>query len=437
MRMPLLIFCIIMVFALPAQAVTRIDITRGTVRAIPIALSEFSAATEDASLAGEMLQVIGTNLESSGLFTPIDPAAFIDTTRGAETRPDFKNWRVINAEALMMGSIKPVGADKIQVDIRLWDVLAQRQVAGKSFTAARESWRRMGHLVADEIYTRLTGESGYFDSRIVHIAESGHWKKPIKRLAIMDQDGANYKYLTSGKHLVLTPRFDPAQQRIIYLGYYGGAPSVYLYDLEHGTEELLGKFPGMSFAPRFSPDGRKVVMSVSRNGNSDIYAMDIATRRTRQLTRHTAIDTSPSFAPDGKKIVFNSDRGGSQQIYVMDAEDGDVQRISFGKGSYATPVWSPRGDWVAFTRMWKGKFYIGVMRPDGSGERLLTESYLDEGPTWSPNGRVIMFMRQTPSWKGKPGKSSLYSIDVTGHNLRRIRTPGNASDPAWSPLLGR
>jgi len=421
----------------PAHAVLQIDITKGSVNPLPIALPDLvGGSPADQQIGADIMQVVAADLERSGLFKPIDKKSYIQQiTAQNVAAPSFADWRQIDAQALATGTITRQPGGKLQVEFRLYDVLSGQQIAGKSFGTLENNWRRVSHLMADEIYKRLTGEDGYFDSRIVYVSESGPGKTRVKRLAIMDQDGANHKFLTNGRDLVLTPRFSPSSQKIAYLSYAGKRPRVYIRDIETGQEQLLGDFPGMSFAPRFAPDGSKVLMSVSANGNSDIYIMDLASRGKTRITSGDSINTSPSFSPDEKMIVFNSDRGGSQQLYTMTSSGGNVQRISFGDGKYGTPVWSPRGDLIAFTKMHGGKFYIGVMRPDGSGERMLTESYLDEGPTWSPNGRVIIFTRQSPSYGGRAGASKLFSIDLTGYNEREIVTPTDASDPAWSPLL--
>ena len=309
-------------------------------------------------------------------------------------------------------------------------------MVGLAYFTVPDNWRRVAHIVSDAIYKRITGESGYFDTRIVYISETGPQNRRIKRLAIMDQDGDNHRFLTDGGTLVLTPRFSPTLQEITYLSYYGNQPRVYIFNIDSGRQEVLGDFPGMTFAPRFSADGNKVIMSMAKDGNSEIYTMDLRTRTVKRLTNHSAIDTSPSYSPDGKYITFNSDRGGSQQLYVMEASGAGVKRISHGKGRYATPVWSPRGDLIAFTKFTGGRFFIGVMRPDGKGERLLAEDFLVEAPTWAPNGRVLMFFRQERTKEdGSGGKSRLYSIDLTGHNERQVITPLDASDPAWSPLI--
>jgi len=433
-----IILLLLVLFPSVGYSVLKIDITKGNLDPIPVAVTPFNGdSTRASDIAAKMTKVISQNLVNSGLFKTIDKNAFIEKLDDVSAIPHFPDWRQINAQSLIVGGITDNKDGTVGIKFRLWDVLSGKQFAGKSYKSPEANWRRVAHLISDEIYKRLTGEDAYFDSRIIFISETGHWRFPRKRLAIMDQDGANLKYLTSGRVMVLTPRFDQQSQRIIYLAYYNDKPSVYLYDLESGKEEMIGHFPGMSFAPRFSPDSKKVVMSVASGGNSSIYELDLKTKNQKRLTNSGAIDTSPSYSPDGKKITFNSDRGGGQEIYVMDSDGKNQKRISFGKGSYATPVWSPRGDLIAFTRMSKGKFYIGVMHPDGSGERLLTESYLDEGPTWSPNGRVIMFTRKTPSYGGKAGVSKIYSIDLTGYNEREIETPTEASDPAWSPLLGK
>ena len=414
-----------------------IDITRGNVDPTPIAVPEMIGTGGDSvQIGADIARVVAADLERSGLFRPINKNAFIEKNVSGTNLPRFPDWRQIDARVLVTGTVTSDGGDKVKISFRLWDIFSEKQIAGKEFNTFRSNWRRVSHLISDEIYKRLTGEDGYFDTRIVYVAESGPAKKRVKRLAIMDQDGENHKFLTDGRSLVLTPRFSPNSQEILYLSFSGKKPRVFLRDLQTGREESLGRFDGMSFAPRFSNDGNRIVMSVANGGNTEIFEMDLRSRQMRKITNDPAIDTSPSYSPDGRKIVFNSDRGGSQQLYTMNADGSGVTRISFGQGRYGTPVWSPRGDLVAFTKMSGGQFYIGVMRPDGSGERTLTSSYLEEGPTWAPNGRVIMFNRQTRYGRGgSGGKARLYSVDVTGYNLREVITPIDASDPAWSPLL--
>lgn len=419
-----------------AGAQLEIDITRGNIDPLPVAITDFQAGDQkNLELGADIATVISNNLERSGLFFSLDSAAFVEDPAAIQNRPRFGDWRVINAQALVTGRVGLEADGRLQASFRLWDTFAEQQMTGIMYTTIASNWRRIAHMMSDEIYERLTGEQGYFDTRIVYVSETGPADKRIKRLAIMDQDGANHRFLTDGRNLVLTPRFSPTRQEITYLSYYKNKPRVYIYNIDTGQQEILGEFEGMTFAPRFSPDGDRVVMSLAKRGNSDLFTMDIRTRRVQRLTRNPSIDTSASFAPDGTRIVFNSDRSGAQQLYVMDADGGSQKRISFGRGRYATPVWSPRGDLIAFTKFNRGRFYIGVMRPDGSGERLLTESFLDEGPTWAPNGRVLMFFRQKPrSKEGKGGEVSLWSVDLTGFNERRVVTPLDASDPAWSPL---
>ncbi|MEE8559333.1 MAG: Tol-Pal system beta propeller repeat protein TolB [Alphaproteobacteria bacterium] len=415
----------------------RIDITRGRVEPLPIAITNFLGESVQRNQTGQdIARVISADLERSGLFRPIDPRAFIQTPASLRVQPRFSDWRQVNAQALVSGAVKIQTDGRLRVEFRLWDVFAEQQMVGRAYGTTPQNWRRVSHIIADAIYNRITGEEGYFDTRVVYIAESGRKERRVKRLAIMDQDGENHRFLTDGRHLVLTPRFSPTTQEITYLSYFADKPRVYIFNIDTEQQEVLGDFPGMTFAPRFSPDGNTVVMSLASDGNSEIYTMDLRTRAVKRLTNHPAIDTAPSFSPDSRNIIFESDRGGSQQLYVMGAGGSNVTRISFGEGRYATPVWSPRGDLIAFTKLHKGRFFIGVMRPDGSGERLLTESFLVEGPTWAPNGRVLMFFRQTPADdQGRGGNSRLYSIDITGYNEREVVTPLDASDPAWSPLI--
>ena len=423
---------------LPAVALAQlqVDITRGTVEALPIAIPEFFGKTpQEIETGRKIADLISTDLERSGLFRPIDRRAFIQQVSALQVQPRFGDWRQINAQALVSGSAQAQRDGRLKVEFRLWDVFGGTQMTGLAYFTAPNNWRRVAHIIADEIYKRITGESGYFDTRVVYISESGPADRRIKRLSIMDQDGANHRFLTDGRALVLTPRFSPTAQEITYLSYTAGQPRVYLYNIDTGQQEILGDFPGMTFAPRFSPDGNKVIMSMAKDGNTEVYSMDLRTRRVQRLTRHPAIDTSPSYAPDGRRIVFNSDRGGTQQLYVMNGDGGGVKRISFGSGRYATPVWSPRGDLIAFTKINRGTFSIGVMQPDGKGERILANGFLVEGPTWAPNGRVLMFFREERRRGSSASTARLYSIDLTGHNERQIVTPAGASDPAWSPLV--
>jgi TolB protein len=416
----------------PASAIVRLDITEGNFQPLPIAVPKFFAAgQDDGETANAVTQIITANLQRSGLFAPIDPTAYVERIASVDAVPRFPDWRTINAQALITGRIGRVADGRLQAEFRLWDVLAGQQLDGKQYLTTTDNWRRIAHIISDAIYERLTGQGGYFDSRVVFVDETGPGERRIKRLAIMDQDGANVRYLTRGDDLVLTPRFSPSTQEITYMAYGQGDPRVYLYNIETGQREIVGNFPGMSFSPRFSPDGQRVIMSLQEGSNSNLFVMDLRSKATTRLTDSQAIDTAPSYAPDGAKICFESDRGGRQQIYVMGATGGSAQRISFGDGSYSTPVWSPRGDFIAFTRQSQGKFAIGVMKPDGSGERILTEGFHNEGPTFSPNGRVIMFFRD-PGGSAGP---SLYSVDISGRNEQRIPTPSYASDPAWSPLL--
>jgi TolB protein len=416
-----------------ASAQLSVDITEGNLEPLPIAIPDF--LTQDsrvADIGAEISEIVRADLERSGLFAPLDPASFIETQTNIDYEPNFGEWRVIKAEALVSGRVIRESDARLRVEFRLWDIFGEKQLAGLRFATTPDNIRRISHKVADAIYESLTGETGYFDSRIVFIDEKGPKTDRKKRLTIMDQDGANPQYLLAGSDIVLTPRFSPNSQKITFMSYENIVPQVYLLDIETGRRELLGNFPGMTFSPRFAPDGESFLLSMVQRGNSDIYIMDLESRSTSRLTSDPAIDVSASFSPDGKNIVFNSDRGGSPQLYTMKADGSGVKRITFGKGRYSAPVWSPRGDLIAFTKSNGGKFSIGVVKPDGTGERQLTDGFLVEGPTWSPNGRVILFSKET---RGRNGSSEIWSVDLTGRNIRKVNTPGKASDPAWSPLL--
>jgi TolB protein len=405
--------------------------TEGTIAPIPIAIPAFLG--DDPQLATSISDVMQADLERSGLFRPLDRASFLEQIRDVNAVPRFGDWRSVQADALVVGRVVNAGDGRVGAEFRLWDVATGKQLAGQRFSTSSQNWRRIAHMIADSVYERLTGEKGYFDTRVVFVDETGPAQNRVKRLAIMDQDGANVRLLTQGKELVLTPRFSPTNQEITYMSYTSDQPKVFIMNLETGRRELVGDFPGMTFAPRFSPDGQKVVMSLGTpDGRSSIYEMDLRSRQSRRLTQSAGIDTSPSYSPDGQQIVFESDRDGSQKLYVMNSDGSNPHPISMGGGSYSTPVWSPRGDYIAFTQQTGGQFLIGVMKPDGSGERVLTEGFHNEGPTWAPNGRVLMFWRDS---QGNGGGPHIFSVDITGYNERQVKTPSFASDPAWSPPL--
>ena len=421
--------------ALAQQGPLRIEITEGVIEPMPVAIPDFVAETGTAAqIAADITRVVAADLTGTGLFREIPREAHIARVTAFDAPVSYADWRPINTEALVTGAVAMGGDGRIVVKFRLFDVVSGQPLGdGLQFAGPAQQWRRMAHKVADAVYSRITGEGGYFDSRVVFVAESGPKNARLKQLALMDYDGANLSYLTDTSTIVLAPRISPDGARILYTTFESGFPRIKLIDLLTARPTVLAEQPGtMTFAPRFSPDGRTVLYSLEQGGNTDLWVMDIASGSASRLTDSPAIETAPSYSPDGSRIVFESDRSGTQQLYIMPASGGAAERISFGEGRYGTPVWSPRGDMIAFTKQNAGRFHIGVMRTDGTEERLLTASFLDEGPTWAPNGRVIMFTRATAGATGEP---ALYSVDISGRNLRRVPTPGAASDPAWSPLL--
>ncbi len=412
-----------------AHAELRFDLRPGNFQPMPIAIADMIGQGDEGQ---RVSAVITNNLKRSGYFSPIDRNTFVEKVSNPDAAPDFSSWRALGAQGLVTGRVSRDASGRMRVEFRLWDVAAGQQVAGQQFFTDPNNWRRVSHMVSDAVWEKIIGEKGHFDTRIVFVDESGPKEKRRKRLALMDQDGANVRYLTSGNELVVTPRFSPTTQDIAYMAFgANGEARVYVHNLEGNQREAVGNFPGMSFSPRFAPDGQRLVMSLQQGGNSNLFSMDLGSRTTTRLTDTGALDTSPSYSPDGAQIVFESDRGGAQQIYAMAASGGAAKRISFGDGSYATPVWSPRGDLIAFTKRKTGSFAIGVMRPDGSGERILTEGYHNEGPTWSPNGRFLMFFRDPGGQAG----AKIFMVDITGRVEQPVPTPNFASDPSWGPLL--
>ncbi|MBM3468476.1 MAG: Tol-Pal system protein TolB [Alphaproteobacteria bacterium] len=430
-----LLFIGLFVASNPSLATLEIDVTQGQIAPTPIAIPDFIEGEGNEELAQKIPEVIGNDLEHSGLFRLLSKSSFIQDTASALRNPNFSEWRVLNAQCLLVGRVTSEG-DKITVEFRLFDVFNGTQMVGVSISSNRNQWRRVAHRIADAVYNRVTGEAGYFDTRIAYIDESGPKKKRVRRLAIMDWDGHNNVYLTDGVHMVLTPRFSPNSKEIAYMAYVNKTAHVYVINVHTRKKRLVGHFKGMTFAPRFAPDGRVLLMSLAREGTTALYKMDMNSGSVSRLTQHSCIDTSPCFSPDGSQIVFTSDRSNpescQEKIYIMDAHGGNVRRISFGDGKYSQPAWSPRGDLIAFTKQIEGRFYIGVMNVDGTNERLIADGHLVEAPSWSPNGRVLLFTKESG---GKRGNSKLYAIDLTGRNLRIIKTPRDSSDGAWSRLL--
>lgn len=418
---------------LPALAQRRLegDVDPNAIQPRPIAIPEF--ISDDPKLGADLADVVQADLERSGLFKPLNRQAFIERPRDLNTLPRYADWRAVGAEALLIGRAGRTQDGRLQVDFRTYDVVLSKELGNGRFAAPVAVWRRLAHKVADQVYEKLTLEKGYFDTRIVFIDETGPKDKRLKRLTIMDQDGANIRLLSAGRELVITPRFSPQNLDLVYSSFVNDQAKVVVMNIDSGNREVIGDaFNGMTFAPRFSPDGQRVIMSYQQAGTSMIVEYDLRSKQIRQITRGDALDTGPCYAPDGRRVVFESDREGTQQLYIMNPDGSAVGRLSQGDGRYSTPVWSPRGDYIAFTKQASGRFLIGVMKPDGTGERILTEGFHNEGPTWAPNGRVLMFFREM---QGATGGPRMFTIDITGYNERQVPTPSFASDPAWSPLL--
>lgn len=437
----LILFLITIIFSLNSQAKNSISITSGNSDPIPLAINDFAGVDPaDYQIAKKIVNVISNDLRWSGMFRPISKAAFIESKTGTSHTPLFAAWQQINASLLVNGDVDRLASGKLQVKFTLWDTILERPMISEAFELSEKLWRRVAHKISDKIYHKITGYQGYFNTRIAYVSESGPYLKRKKRLAIMDQDGENHQYLTDGKDLVLTPRFSPDGKRILYLSYKNGTPQVHMLNLRSGKSRLIGNFPGMSFAPRFSPDGKHAIMSIAKDGETHIYEINLKNKRRVQLTKGNSINTSPSYSPDGKKIAFNSDRHGSRQIFVMNRNGSSVKRISFGGGSYAEPEWSSR-NYIAFTKINRELgFTIGILHPDANEkqntERLITQGYLVESPSWATNGRVLAFTKGSPPTKRRTnGLNRIYTIDFTGHNEKIIPTPHDASDPDWSATI--
>ncbi|NML07006.1 Tol-Pal system protein TolB [Sphingomonas sp. G-3-2-10] len=401
---------------------------------IPVMPTNQSASTPAGTtdeLGRQLSKIIDDDLRNTGIFKTVGPTAARPIAYSEVNTPDYESWGAYASQALVQGYVRANGNGTLTVGCYVYDVASRRELIREGFVVSPGEWRRAGHKCADAIYARLTGDGPYFDSQVVYVAERGPKNRRIKQLAIMDQDGANHRFLTNGQTIVLTPRFSPDQSKIVYMSYEQRKPAIYIYTMGTRRSHLVASNVNLNFAPRFSPDGRWVLFSMAVNGNVDLYRVGSGGGGTPQrLTTAPGIDTGGSYSPDGNRIVFESDRGGRQQLYVMNADGSNQNRISFGGGNYGTPAWSPRGDLIAFTKMGGGAFRIGVMSPGGSGEKLLTNSWGDEGPSWAPNGRVLMFFRSAQG----SGRPDLWSVDVNAGHSRKIPTPLDGSDPSWGPI---
>ncbi|WP_292054251.1 MULTISPECIES: Tol-Pal system beta propeller repeat protein TolB [unclassified Brevundimonas] len=410
----------------PTNGPIEVEIDQGVLRPLQIAVVPFTGAN-----GGQISQVISGNLKRSGFFDPLNPASFIETGLTLANAPNFPQWTSIGAQAVLYGGVTQRADGRVDVGFRLYDPYRQCQLVSYQFTATAEQWRRIAHKISDVVYQRLTGEPGFFDSRVLFVAESGSQTNRRSRLTIVDQDGYNPVFLTQGDEVIMSPRFSMHNpDEVTYVALGKDYSRIYLYNLATGRRESLGEFEGQVLAPRFSNDGSKMAFSIIRNGNTDIYVMNLRTRQLSRLTSDPGIDTSPSFSPDGSQIVFTSDRSGSARLYTMRADGSGQRPISRGGGIYTAPAWSPRGDLIAFTKQAGGRFHTGVMRPDGTGERSLSSSYFEEGPSWAPNGRYVMFARQSPG-----GDTRLWTVDLSGRVVAQAGYQERGSSPAWSGLL--
>lgn len=400
---------------------------------IPIAINTFTDPSgAPSTLGGQISGVLSDDLSHSGLFRAIDPSSFVPNSINNGT-PVWANWTILGAQALITGDVADQGGGQIRVEFRLWNVQSQTQVHGTAYTTTTANARRIAHIIGDVVYQQLVGEKGYFDSRVAYISEAGPVTSPVRRLAVMDYDGANNQFLTDGSSMALSPEYNPTRQQLAFVSFQANNPRVYLFDLQTGRTRQIGTYGDMTIGPRFSPDGNSLLMSVSRGGGAAIVRVGLDGGGMTELTDSSSINVTPCYSPDGSRIVFNSDRDGNQQLFVMNADGSGVKRISYGNGRYAEPAWSPRGDLIAYTFWGSGGFSIGVMQPDGSGERILSTGFLVECASFCPNGRVIMFYRQTPTGNGHD--SRLVTIGIDGFNERLVDTPTHATDPSWGPLL--
>jgi Periplasmic component of the Tol biopolymer transport system len=380
------------------------------------------------SIAWQASRLIARDLGTTAEIMALPPTQKDYYSYPEVTAPTFSKWRSKGAKILITGFVQARADQRITFGCYAYDVDKGREVARKGFVVAPDEWQRAAHKCSGLAYTAVTGAPSIFDTRIAYVAESGPAAARVKRLAIVDSDGTNHRYLSAGESMALTPRLSPDGRQIAYVSFLTGTPHVRIRDVD-GTNDRALLQPGtLSFAPRFSPDGKRIVFSMTMNGNTDIYSASIDGSAPVRLTTSPGVDTDASFAPDGNRIVFESDRSGSQQLYLMDAHDGSAQRrLTFGGAAYAAPDWSPDGNWIAFTRRDPGGRRVGVLKRDGSGEQLLSAGPGDEGASWAASSRELVFQRSDPA-----GNSSLLRVSLDGSEPRSVVLPQGGSDPDWS-----
>lgn len=427
----------VMCFVVTAHAELKVDIIAGAAEPIPVAIQKLETVGNVSSDDAKMIrEVVENDLKSSGLFRIVSHDAFPEFVEMGEM-PNFKLWTAIKTQVLVQAKLSAESGGKYDLEFYVWDVNGKEQIEAQSLVSSKKSVRRLAHIMADAIYERLTGETGYFDTQIVFIAETGPVHNRNKRMAIMDQDGFGMRYLSDDKTFVMSPHFSPNMQTIVFLSFRNDDPMVWTLDLNTGEQRRLGQFGGMNFAPRFSPDGTKIALSLVKNGITHIYEYDIESKTLKQLTFGRSLNTSPSYSPDGKKLAFNSDRSGNQQIHILDLETGKEKRITYGAGRYATPAWSPDGKFIAFTKMADDTFYIGIMNPEGRNEKILAGGWYMEAPSWAPGSRRVVYYETEKALDDIERISHIRTVDITGQNVYDIELPDgiNGVEPTWSPRL--
>lgn len=400
--------------------------------------------------ASKIVEQIRENLTSTALFDVISHQDYIKlfniknkssfnisrSNLSINTVPDFNKYASVGIDALLIADVGfNASESKLELKVRLWDILDERQMFGKYYLTGQDRYKKMSNMISNKVFESITGEkSGHFDSQIAYIAESGNPRKRVKRIALMDFDGGNFRYLTDGEDLVLTPSFSKNPGELFFLRYFKNRPQIFYLDIEKKIISKLSKIKKTTFAPYAHPQNPNLLLFsiIDSRGASNIYEMNRYSDRITKLTRGRAINTTPSYSPDGKKIIFSSDRSGTEKIYVMNYDGSNTKKISNGRGSYSKPIWSPDGSLIAFTRVSKNRFYIGVMTPDGKNERVITSAYLVEGARWSPNGRYLIYSKKTSPY-GKGSIPKIYIMDIVTGYERMLPTPDSegATDPDW------
>lgn len=412
----------------------QIEVSGKNYKLTKIAINHFlTQKYEEKIIAKEIRDTVCKNLSDSGIFSIVAENNFIEQNKGSEFIPFFEAWKKINATILVNGSLTKNRKNNYTIVISIWDNILAKKILHRKITFSEKSIQKTSHIISDHIYQEIIGEKGYFDSKILYVAEKVIENKIFTRIAMMNQDGKEHKYLTNGKFISISPKISPDKENIAYVDFRAGISKIFLRNLYSGQENLLTNMKGSIFSPRFSRNGKKILFSLAKKGATNIFKFDINTKKISVLTRNIYINTSPQFSPDDKKIIFTSNRLGTAKIYTMNEEGKNVVKITEKPGSHLEPKWSPDGKYISYINLRrKLGYYINIINTKTGEETTVVKSDVIHGYCWCPNSKYILFSEAIGNKEEE--KKTIYKlqkINIFNKHKTTINTPYSASDPIW------